>query len=175
MVGSILNESVPGEINQQVRATRATIRGVQRRILRLATTIVTAAVLQSVLAATVAAEASFQPGVAVTPDETSEASLDPSLVPILLVAVVAIALAFVIRARSARGSGRGMIGFAVCVVAILLGGLFVLAGLMGDLSGQRRIFVVPLVAGIALIGGAAYGVWRLRQAAAGSASDRPIG
>jgi hypothetical protein len=57
------------------------------------------------------------------------------------------------------------VSVAGLILLLLVGGLFVTAGLFGDFSGYHRIFVVPLAMGVALMVAAVAGfVWLLRRA-----------
>ena len=159
----------PGARNHATKRPRVRDHaGMVRTATRLAIATGLAGASSAVWAASVAAEASFVPGV--SPETVGQASVDPTVLGVLVLAVVVLAVALVARSRS----GRGAVGIGLSVAAFLFGGLLVLAGLFGDLSGQHQIFVVPLAAGIAVIAGAAYMAWRLSRGPARSASDRPI-
>jgi hypothetical protein len=79
--------------------------------------------------------------------------LGPAIVALVLVAVLILAR----RVPAARGG----LAVAGLVLLFLAGGLSVAAGLFGDFSGYHRIFLVPLVIGVALMGAAVVGFWWL--------------
>ena len=142
-----------------------------RHAARLGYALATALILETVWVADALAEASFAPGV--TPETVAQSSLDPTVLSIIVLAAAFLALVVVARGPSRRSA----VGVVLGVLAFLFGGILVLAGLFGDLSGRHEVFVVPLATGIAVMAGAVFGIWRLRsrREPARSASDRPIG
>ena len=100
------------------------------------------------LVADAAAEASFVPGV--SPETPTGSAVDGLAIPVLVIAVAALGFIVLRRSTSSRVASAVLIG----VLGFLIGGVFVLAGLFGDLSGRHQIFVVPLVVGIVIMAAA---------------------
>jgi hypothetical protein len=116
----------------------------------------------------VAADASFVPGV--SPETVRDASAGSIELPLVAVAVVVLVVVLVLRSSSRRGA----IGVSLGILGLLVGGLFVLSGLIGDLSGRHEIFVVPLFIGLVVAGASVYVVWRVTRGAARPASGDRI-
>ena len=121
----------------------------------------------SVLAASAAAEASFVPGV--SPETPTGSAVDGLVIPAIVVAVAV--LGFIVLQRSAPG--RVGAGIILAVFAFLIGGVFVLAGLFGDLSGQHQVLVVALALGLVVMAGALFAMVRLWSSRTRGATGSP--
>ncbi|HUQ43013.1 MAG TPA: hypothetical protein VM451_01185 [Candidatus Limnocylindria bacterium] len=127
-----------------------------RRVLAL----VGALAASLLLGGTVAADASFVPGV--SPETPTASSIDGFLVPALVLAVAVLGFFLIRRSSSSEVAAGILLG----VLGFLVGGVLVLAGLFGDLSGRHQIFVVPLAVGIVIMAGALFAMvrlWRSRR------------
>ena len=101
------------------------------------------------------------------PDEPVRDSASSLVVPALLLILAIGALALVSR----RPRSRRPIGAVLAVLLLVFGVLTLLAGLFGDLSGQHRVFIVPVGIGLAAIVVSVVGFWRLRRAPSGPQAE----
>jgi LPXTG-motif cell wall-anchored protein len=126
---------------------------------RRRTTAIAAALLGWIVGAPPAlADASFDPNV----PTQAEGGTGVPILPIALAAVIGVALVALLRARGA-GAVLSLLG----VLAVLaVGGLFIAAGLFGDLSGRHEIFPIPILIGLAVIAGGLLALWRRRRSEA---------
>jgi hypothetical protein len=139
-----------------------------RAHLRHGLAILIAVVIDATRVGLVAAEASFVPGI--SPETVRDAPLDPAVIPLVVLAVAVLTVVVVLRSPSPRRA----VGVILGILGMLVGGLFVLAGLFGDLSGRHEIFVVPLAIGLVALGVSLYGIWRVTRGHARSASGDRI-
>ena len=107
-------------------------------------------------APTAFADASFDPSIDVPVGGTGTVNV----LPVALAILVGLGLVVLLRLR---GPGPALT-LIVALAGLAAGALFIAAGLIGDLSGQHRIFPIPVLIGIGIIAVDAIGLWRRGRA-----------